>query len=253
MMETVIDIRNLDVQFNDDHHVLQGINLSVYRNEIMAIVGGSGSGKSTILRSMLMLIPAASGSLRVFGEEITHCSQKTAEKVRKRWGMLFQGGALFSSMTLLENVEFPLQEHTNLNNKTIREIAKLKISLAGLPFSALYKMPSELSGGMQKRAALARAIALDPELLFLDEPTAGLDPQSAGAFDDLILTLKESLNLTVVMATHDMDTLSRVPNRIAFLGQGQVLGVDTFKGLIQNKNPVIHAYFSGPRTERLLT
>jgi phospholipid/cholesterol/gamma-HCH transport system ATP-binding protein len=250
-METIIDTRHLKVSF-DTHQVLKDINLSVYRNEIFAIVGGSGAGKSTILRSILMLDSITSGSLRLFGEEMVHCSHVIAERVRRRWGVLFQSGALFSSLTLLENVAYPLREYTQLDEYAITEIAKLKISLVGLPLNALNKMPSELSGGMQKRAALARAIALDPELLFLDEPTAGLDPESAGAFDDLILKLRETLGLTVVMVTHDMDSLCRVPDRIAFLGDGKVLGIDTFKALGANKNPIIHAYFSGPRVERLL-
>jgi phospholipid/cholesterol/gamma-HCH transport system ATP-binding protein len=250
-METIIEIRQLKVSF-EKHHVLKGIDLSVYRNEIFAIVGGSGSGKSTILRSILMLNNITSGSLKIFGEDITHCTHDVAEKIRRRWGVLFQSGALFSSLTLLENVAFPLREYTGLDNDAIIEIAKLKISMVGLPLSALTKKPSELSGGMQKRAALARAIVLDPELLFLDEPTSGLDPESAGEFDDLILTLQEALGLTVVMVTHDMDSLSRVPDRIAFLGEGLVLGTDSFQILARNKNPIIQSYFSGPRVSRLI-
>jgi phospholipid/cholesterol/gamma-HCH transport system ATP-binding protein len=251
-METIIKIKDLKVAF-DDQYVLNGVDLTVNRNEIVAIVGGSGSGKSTLLRSILMLTPVTSGSLRLFDQELMHCTQEVAEKIRRRWGMLFQHAALFSSLTLLENVAFPLREYTNLNNKTIAEIARLKISLVGLPADAADKIPAELSGGMQKRAALARAIALDPELLLLDEPTSGLDPESAGAFDELILTLTKTLGLTVVMVTHDTDTLSHVPDKIAFLAKGQVLGFDPFQILARNKNPIIQAYFKGSRVDRLLT
>lgn len=213
----------------------------------MAIVGGSGSGKTTLLREMLMLQRPNSGSIRIFGQEITTASLKMKALIQSRWGVLFQQNALFSSLTLLENTAFPLKEHSNLDKKTIRELAALKIAMTGLPIDSSNKYPAELSGGMQKRAALARAIILDPELIFLDEPTAGLDPDSAGGLDELILDLQSTMGLTVVIITHDLDTLWRVTDRVAFLGEGKVLCVDEMANLVKNPHPLIQEFFSGPR------
>ena len=227
--------------------VHKGVNLKVKQGEVLGIVGGSGSGKTTILREMLALTKPESGSIRIFGQEITTASQATLLQVQRRWGVLFQENALFSSLTVLENVSFPLHEHTSLDADSIQDLALLKIIMAGLPVEAALKYPSELSGGMQKRAGLARAIVLDPELIFLDEPTAGLDPNTAAGFDDLILNLQSTMGLTIVMVTHDLDTLWKVTNRVAFLGEGIVLAVDPMNKLVKNSNPLIQAFFSGPR------
>jgi len=227
--------------------VHNGLNLSVKRGEVLAIVGGSGSGKTTLLREILMLQPPDSGSIKVFGEELMGASSSTLLAVQRRWGVLFQQNALFSSLNLLENTAFPLYEHTLLDKKTIKELAALKIVMAGLPIEAATKFPSELSGGMQKRAGIARAIVLDPELIFLDEPTAGLDPNSASGFDELILDLQETMGLTILIVTHDLDTLWRVTNRVAFLGEGKVLCIDAMAELIKNPHPLIQQFFNGPR------
>jgi phospholipid/cholesterol/gamma-HCH transport system ATP-binding protein len=246
MDESIIDVNNVTLQLGGAI-VHQDLSLQVKRGEILAIVGGSGSGKTTLLREMLMLTRPDSGSVRIFGQELVSATPKTLLEVGKRWGVLFQQNALFSSLTVLENVAFPLREHTLLDPQTIRELALLKILLAGLPLEAAPKYPSELSGGMEKRAALARAIVLDPELLFLDEPTSGLDPDSAAAFDELILKLQSTMGLTVVMVTHDVDSLWHVTNRVAFLGQGKVLCVDHMTKLVNHSDPLIQAFFNGPR------
>lgn len=245
-MSAIIEIKNVKIQLGGEW-VHKDINLTVNRGEILAIVGGSGSGKTTLLREMLMLQRPDSGSIRIFDQELTSASAAVQNAVQRRWGVLFQQNALFSSLTLLENTAFPLQEHTQLDKKTIQELAGLKIALAGLPLDSATKFPSELSGGMQKRAALARAIVLDPELIFLDEPTAGLDPDSAGGLDELILDLQSTMGLTVVIITHDLDTLWRVTDRVAFLGEGKVLCVDEMANLINNPHPLIQEFFNGPR------
>jgi phospholipid/cholesterol/gamma-HCH transport system ATP-binding protein len=227
--------------------VHNGLNLSVRKGEVLGIVGGSGSGKTTLLREILMLQRPNSGSIKVFDYELMRASPKTLLAVQRRWGVLFQQNALFSSLNLLENTAFPLHEHTALDAKTIRELAALKIIMAGLPIDAAAKFPSELSGGMQKRAGIARAIVLDPELLFLDEPTAGLDPDSASGFDELILDLQATMGLTIVIVTHDLDSLWRITNRVAFLGEGKVLCVDAMAELVKNPHPLIQKFFNGPR------
>lgn len=245
-MTNIIEISNLTTKLGNTM-VHKGVNLKVKKGEVMGIVGGSGSGKTTLLREMLALTKPESGSIQIFGEEIINASPKTLLGIQRRWGVLFQENALFSSLTLLENVSFPLHEHTTLDPDSVQDLALLKIVMAGLPVDAALKYPSELSGGMQKRAGLARAIALDPELLFLDEPTAGLDPNTAAGFDDLILNLQSTMGLTIVMVTHDLDSLWKVTNRVAFLGEGIVLCVDPMSKLVKNTNPLIHEFFSGPR------
>lgn len=242
----IIEVKNLTTRFGDAV-INDGLSLSINRGEIIAIVGGSGSGKTTLLREILWLLHPDSGSIRVFDEELTTANPDALLAVQKRWGVLFQQNALFSSLTVLENTEFPLKEHTTLDSDAIRELALLKILLAGLPAESAHKYPSELSGGMQKRAGLARAIVLDPEILFLDEPTAGLDPESASAFDELIMDFQATMGFTIVMVTHDLDSLWRVANRVAFLGEGKVLCVDEVAKVAQNPNPVIQEFFSGPR------
>ena len=244
--ENVVEIRDLRTRFGEtvvhDH-----LDLAIPRGEVVALVGGSGSGKTTLVRAVIMLLKPSAGSIKLFGEEIVGIGDGPAFRLRRRFGMLFQQGALFGSLTVRENVAVPLSEHTRLSARRIAEIADLKIALAGLPADAGNKLPRELSGGMLKRAALARALALDPALLFLDEPTSGLDPVSAGAFDELVVQLKESLKLTVVMVTHDLDTLWSTTDRVAFLGEKRVIGYAPMAELVQAEHPLIRAYFEGPR------
>jgi phospholipid/cholesterol/gamma-HCH transport system ATP-binding protein len=243
---TIIEIQGLSTYLGGNW-VNKDLDLTVKRGEVLGIVGGSGAGKTTLLREMLDLQKPHSGSIKVFGQEITTASSSTLLALQKRWGVLFQSNALFSSLTVLENVSFPLKEHTDLDKETIQDLALLKILLAGLPPDAAFKYPSELSGGMQKRAAFARAIVLDPELLFLDEPTAGLDPTSAGGIDELILNFQATMGLTIVIITHDMDSLWHATNRVAFLGEGKVLCVDSMEKLSTNTHPSIQQFFNGPR------
>lgn len=244
--QSIIEMKEVKIKLGGDW-VHKDINLTINRGEIIAIVGGSGSGKTTLLREILMLQRPDSGSIKVFGQELMTATPEARLAVQRRCGVLFQQNALFSSLSVLENTSFPLIEHSKLDEKTIAEIAALKIAFAGLPVDAAKKLPSELSGGMQKRAALARAIVLDPELIFLDEPTAGLDPDSAGGLDDLILNLQSTMGLTVVIVTHDLDTLWHVTDRVAFLGEGRVLCVDEMENLVNHPHPLIQQFFSGPR------
>lgn len=242
----IIEICKLSTCFGSTF-VHRDLDLTVRRGEVLGIVGGSGSGKTTLLRAMLALNKPYSGSIKVFGHELTTASRQTLLDIQKRWGVLFQQSALFSSLSLMENVAFPLHEHTSLDLQTIEHLTLLKILMAGLPKSSATKLPAELSGGMQKRAGLARAIVLDPELIFLDEPTSGLDPNTAAAFDELILNLQKTMGLTIVMITHDLDSLWKVTDRVAFLGQGRVMAVEPIASLVKSSEPQIHEYFQGPR------
>jgi len=246
MPDSVIKIRDLRTCFGS-FCVHEGLSLDVEQGEVIGLVGGSGSGKTTLLREIIMLHQPAGGSIRLFGEELVGISEGGADRLRCRIGVMFQQGALFSSLTVLENVAVPLREHTDLGAETVTEIARLKVALAGLPGEAAYRYPRQLSGGMLKRAAVARALALDPDLLFLDEPSAGLDPDSANALDDLILQLRDSLGLTVVMVTHDLDSLWKVTDRVAFLGEKRVIGLDSMSELSRSQHPLIRDYFHGPR------
>ncbi len=246
MSEAILEIRDLCTSF-DGATVHDHVFLEVTRGEIFAIAGSSGCGKSTLLREIMLLQKPDSGSIRVFGKEVLDLEENEALAFRKGCGMMFERGALFSSLNVLENVGLPLKEHTELENDLIEEIASIKIELAGLPSSARFKYPGELSGGMRKRAALARALSLDPELVFLDEPTAGLDPLSASGFDELVTHLKESLDLTMVIVTHDLDLLWHVADRVAFMGDGHVVGVGTMVELSKSDHPLIREYFHGPR------
>lgn len=229
--------------------VHDGLNMIVEKGEIIAIIGPSGCGKTTLLRSILMLRKQTAGSIKVFGIDTLRCSEAEAMQLRRRWGVMFQSGALFSSLTLLENIIYPLNEYMNLPQAVQKEIALLKIALVGLEVEAAAKYPAELSGGMRKRGAVARALALDPELLFLDEPTSGLDPQGAGELDELVLELRDNLGLTFVMVTHDLDTLWRVPDRVFYLGEGKVLAALPMQEIVKQRHPLIRTYFSGPRSQ----
>lgn len=243
MSENIIEISDLK-NYLGTSWVHNGVNLSIKKGEILAIIGGSGSGKTTILRSILMLLKPTSGSIKVFGKELAEINEVEANAIRRRWGVMFQHSALFSAMTVLENVMFPMHELAKLDADFMRELALLKIALIGLPMEAALKYPYELSGGMQRRAAAARALAMDPELLFLDEPTSGLDPLSAKQFDELILYLRDALNLTIVIVSHDIDSMLRTTDRVAFIGGGVVRSIEPIESLMQNTDPYIAEYFS---------
>lgn len=247
--ENIIEVRHLQNKFGDQW-VHRDVEFSVKRGEIIAVIGGSGCGKTTLLRSILRLMTPTAGEISVFGTDVLKASSKMLLDIQKRWGVMFQSGALFSSLTVLENVLYVLNEFASVSHASQVELAKIKIAVSGLELSASNKYPAELSGGMKKRAALARAIALDPELIFLDEPTAGLDPKSAGDLDDLILEMRKTLGLTFVMITHDLDTLWYVPDRILFLGEGRVLAYDSMEKVYQDSHPAIRSYFSGHRAKR---
>jgi phospholipid/cholesterol/gamma-HCH transport system ATP-binding protein len=243
--ETVISLRGVVNRFGS--HVLHDhVDLDVYRGEIIGIVGGSGSGKSVLLRSIVGLRRPQEGSIDVFGQDVLNMTEAELRALQMRWGVLFQEGALFSSQTVAENIQVPLNEYTAMSQELKNEVAAMKLSMVGLPEDTALKHPSELSGGMKKRAGLARALALDPELVFLDEPTSGLDPISASMFDELVRGLQKSLNLTVFMVTHDLDSLKAITDRVAVLVNGK-LTVGTIDSLRNDKDPWIQEYFSGPR------
>jgi phospholipid/cholesterol/gamma-HCH transport system ATP-binding protein len=244
--EPVIEIRHLSTRFGDAV-VHDDISFTVLRGEIFAVVGASGSGKSMLLREMTMLRRPESGSIRVLGNDLAAVEEREAMDLRRRMGVLFQHGALFSALTVAENIAVPLREHTRLGTEFIREMVGIKLGWVRLPADSAEKYPSQLSGGMLKRAALARAIALDPELVFLDEPTAGLDPASAAALDELIRYLKSILGLTIVMVTHDLDSLWQVAGRVGVLGEGKLLQVGTMDELSRSDDPLVAEYFQGAR------
>jgi len=244
--ETPILVRRLVSRFGD-HVVHDGVDLTVRRGEVLGVVGGSGTGKTVLLNTIIGLRRPDAGEVRVFGKNPHSSSVREKTEIDRRWGVLFQQGALFSSLTVKENVAAPMHEHTKLSEELIGELAELKIALAGLPAEAASKVPAELSGGMRKRASLARALALDPELLFLDEPTAGLDPIGGQAFDVLIRNLSDSLGLTVFMITHDLDTLYAICDRVAVLADKKVVAVGPVSELEKNEHPWIQEYFLGPR------
>lgn len=243
MPENIIEIHNLDNKFGQ-LWVHKKLNLTVKKGEILAIIGGSGSGKTTLIRSVLMLQKPTAGTIKVFGHNIHNIPHDLAQQIRSRWGMLFQHSALFSALTVMENIMFPMQELTSLKLQQMQDLARLKIALVGLPPHAAHLYPFELSGGMQRRAAAARALAMDPELLFLDEPTTGLDPISARQFDELIVLLRNSLNLTIVIISHDISSLERCTDRVAFIGEGKVLAIEPIEKLKNNTHHCIQDYFS---------
>jgi phospholipid/cholesterol/gamma-HCH transport system ATP-binding protein len=244
--DPIVEIERLNTRFGAAV-VHEDVSLAVRRGEVFALVGASGCGKSTLLREILLLERPVSGSIRVFGKEIVGLSDEAALPFRRRWGVMFERGALFSSLTVAENIGMVLAEHTALAPDLAAELAAVKIALTGLPADAGPKYPSELSGGMRKRAALARAIALDPELLFLDEPTAGLDPLSASGIDELVRSLRDALGLTIMMVTHDLDLLWRAADRVAVLDRGRIQGSGTMTELSRSAHPLIREYFYGPR------
>ncbi len=244
--EAVIEVRGLRNQFGPQV-VHDNLNLDVWRGEVLGIVGGSGTGKSVLLRTIVGLNRPAKGSIKVLGVDVLNGSEEERSAVETRWGVAFQDGALFSSLTVLQNVMAPMREHLNLSPTLMKALGELKISLVGLPPLSCGKLPSELSGGMRKRAALARALALDPEIVFLDEPTAGLDPIGAAAYDELIGELQRSLGLTVFMVTHDLDSLYAICDRIAVLAEKRVLVEGPIEDMTSVDHPWVQEYFTGPR------
>jgi len=244
--QPLVSVRGLVNRFGSQT-IHDQLDLDIFPREIIGVVGGSGTGKSVLLRSIVGLRRPTGGSVRVFGKELENLSTEQRSEMERRFGVLFQGGALFSSLTVLENIALPLIEHAGLSRDDAEHLAKMKVALTGLPPEAGDKYPSMLSGGMVKRAALARALALDPDILFLDEPTAGLDPIGAAAFDQLIATLRDALGLSVFLVTHDLDTLYAICDRVAVLSQKRVLVADDLKTVSNTDNEWIQAYFHGPR------
>jgi phospholipid/cholesterol/gamma-HCH transport system ATP-binding protein len=247
-MDPLVEVRGLVNRFGAQI-VHDGLDMTVEHGEVFGIVGGSGSGKSVLLRSILGLQRPQAGSVHLMGRDLTQLSVEELKKIKANYGVTFQQGALFSSLTVLQNVQLPMLEHLQLNPRALDELALLKVRLVGLPDEAARKYPAQLSGGMIKRAALARALALDPTLLMLDEPTAGLDPISAAAFDELLMDLRQQLRLTVIMITHDLDTIFRTCNRVGVIIDRKMTS-DTLQGITQNPHPWIQAYFHGERARR---
>ena len=243
--DIVIRVRGLVTQFGSQT-IHDGLDLDVRRGEVLGVVGGSGTGKSVLLRTIVGLNRPAAGSIDVLGHDVWRLSEREAQELEQHWGVLFQDGALFSSLTVAQNIEVPLREHLEMPELLMDEIAACKIALVGLPADTADKFPSQLSGGMRKRAGLARALSLDPEILFLDEPTAGLDPIAANAFDRLIGDLKASLGLTVFLVTHDLDTLFAICDRVAVLVNKKIR-IGTLAQLLTDDDPWIRSYFHGPR------
>jgi phospholipid/cholesterol/gamma-HCH transport system ATP-binding protein len=244
--DAIIRVRDLQAGFGEKV-IIEGLNLDVWRGEILGVVGASGTGKSVLTRAIIGLVPKMRGTVEVFGVNLDEASLQEGLAVERRWGVLFQHGALFSSLTVKQNIQVPLREHTKFSPRLMDEIAMLKLDLVGLKPAAADLYPSELSGGMIKRAALARSLALDPELIFLDEPTSGLDPIGAQDFDELIMTLRRTLGLTVFMVTHDLDSLAQACDRIAALGDKKVLKEGPISEMRKADHPWLKAYFQGPR------
>ena len=245
--DVVIEVRDVVVGFGN-HIVLDHVDLDVYRGEILGFVGGSGAGKSVLMRAIIGLLPKREGAIKIFGTDMAAASDLERQAIERRWGILFQQGALFSSLTVMENLQFPVREYLDLSQNLLDELAVAKLAMVGLDASVCDKFPAELSGGMTKRVALARALALDPEIVFLDEPTSGLDPIGAGEFDDLIATLQRTLGLTVFMVTHDLDSLHTVCDRIAVLADGKIIAAGTMDTMLASTHPWLQAYFHGKRS-----
>jgi phospholipid/cholesterol/gamma-HCH transport system ATP-binding protein len=242
----VISVRDVVVGFGETP-VLDHATLDVFEGEILGFVGGSGAGKSVLMRTIIGLLPKRNGSIEVFGTDLAAVNDDERRAIERRWGVLFQQGALFSSLTALQNVQFPIREYLNLSPRLIEEIALAKLEMVGLDAGVRGKYPSELSGGMVKRVALARALALDPDIVFLDEPTSGLDPIGAAEFDALIRTLQRTLGLSVFMVTHDLDSLHTVCDRIAVLSEGRIIATGTIETMLASEHPWLKSYFRGKR------
>ncbi len=249
--DAIIRVRDITVQFGETR-VLDGLNLDVKRGEILGFVGPSGAGKSVLTRTIIGLVPKVSGRIEVFGVDLDAANSAQRRAVERRWGILFQQGALFSSLTVRQNIQFPAREYLTLSLTLLEELAMLKVEMVGLKPDAADKVPSELSGGMIKRVALARALALDPELVFLDEPTSGLDPIGAGDFDELVRTLQRTLGLTVFMVTHDLDSLYTACDRIAVLGNGKIIAAGSIADMKASQHPWLQQYFNGKRARAVV-
>jgi phospholipid/cholesterol/gamma-HCH transport system ATP-binding protein len=242
----VIKVRDLVVGF-DGQTVLDHLDLDVRGAEILGVVGASGAGKSVLLRTIIGLLPRRQGSIEVLGVDLADASEAKRRALERRWGVLFQQGALFSSLTVKQNIQFPMRENLEISQKLMDEMALAKLEMVGLTPQDGEKLPSELSGGMTKRVALARALALDPEIVFLDEPTSGLDPISAGDFDELIRTLQQTLEITVFMVTHDLESLYTACDRIAVLADGKVVAEGPIATMLESEHPWVKTYFQGKR------
>jgi phospholipid/cholesterol/gamma-HCH transport system ATP-binding protein len=242
----IIKVSDLTVGF-DERLILDGLDLEVRKGEILGFVGPSGAGKSVLMRTIIGLMPKRGGRIEVMGVDLGAVDADTRRGIERRWGILFQQGALFSSLTVRQNIQFPIREYLGLSQRLLDEITYTKLAMVGLKPEAIDRFPSELSGGMIKRVGLARALALDPEIVFLDEPTAGLDPIGAGAFDDLVRTLQRTLGLTVFMVTHDLDSLYTACDRIAVLGDGKVIAIGTINDMRASQHPWLRSYFHGKR------
>lgn len=249
--DAIIRVRDLRVGFGD-RLVLDGLDLDVMRGEILGFVGASGAGKSVLMRTIIGLLPKRSGTIEVLGVNLSEASDDERRAIERRWGILFQHGALFSSLTVRENIQFPMREHLDMSEEAMDEMALARLAMVGLKRETAERYPSELSGGMIKRVALARALTLDPDILFLDEPTSGLDPIGAGDFDELVQTLQRTLGLTVFMVTHDLDSLHTACDRIAVLGDGKVIAVGTIEDMLASTHPWLKAYFHGKRARAVM-
>ncbi|QUS42504.1 ABC transporter ATP-binding protein [Tardiphaga alba] len=250
MREAIIRVRDLTVAFGS-RKVLDGLNLDVARGEILGFVGASGAGKSVLMRTIIGLVPKVSGNIEVFGTDL-HSNDKARRDIERRWGILFQHGALFSSLNVRQNIQFPVREYLKVSQRLLDEITMAKLAMVGLKPEVVERYPSELSGGMIKRVALARALALDPEIVFLDEPTSGLDPIGAGDFDELVRTLQRTLGLTVFMVTHDLDSLHTACDRIAVLGSGKIIAQGTMADMQAATHPWLREYFHGKRARAVM-
>ena len=244
--DAIIRVRDVTVQFGSTK-VLDGLSLDIKRGEILGFVGPSGAGKSVLTRTIIGLVPKIGGRIEVFGVDLDAADVAARRAVERRWGVLFQQGALFSSLTVRQNIQFPVREYLKVSQRLLDEITMAKLAMVGLKPEVVERFPSELSGGMIKRVALARALALDPEIVFLDEPTSGLDPIGAGEFDELVATLKQTLGLTVFMVTHDLDSLYTACDRIAALGDGQIIAQGTIDEMLESDHPWLRSYFHGKR------
>jgi phospholipid/cholesterol/gamma-HCH transport system ATP-binding protein len=248
--QTIISVRDLVVGFGRQV-VLNHLSLDVHKGEVLGLVGASGGGKSVLMRTIIGLVPRRDGAIDVMGEEVGASQDRNTRKAAGRWGILFQQGALFSSLTARQNIQFPLRENLVMSDALLDEIANAKLEMVGLRAEDGDKFPAELSGGMTKRVALARALALDPAIVFLDEPTSGLDPIAAGDFDALIKTLQKTLGLTVFMVTHDLASLNTVCDRVAALADGKIVAIGPMRELLQSTHPWVRAYFHGKRSQML--